>query len=229
VELYVTKGRPDDGAMRGLIGLSLVFLILAPILPAGAASFTVEGLTFSDELGGFRLIAVTGTGRLEDPFVVVEEIGSQGPAILQITGLRSSFGNRCATQHLTGFAMTKIVRNLSNQAWHDFRMELRETEERSSPYGDGLSFGQGAAGRTVTSSNFGQIRAIDEPYDGLTFEDGFVPPGASADFHFLITDETPSMRILLVQDLSPPSASLQPPRPTPWPHPMLAQRPAPVP
>ena len=216
--------------MRGLIGLSLFCLILAPIAQAGAASFTVEGLTFSDELGGFRLIAVTGTGRLEDPFVVVEEIGSQGPAILQITGLRSTFGNRCGTQHLTGFAMTKIVRNLSNQPWHDFRMELRETEERASPYGDGLSFGQGATGRTVESSSFGQIRAIDEPYDGLDFEDGYVPPGASADFHFLITDETPSMRILLVQDLSPPSASLPSPLPTPpWPHPMLAQRPEPAP
>ncbi|MGH6939378.1 hypothetical protein [Hypericibacter sp.] len=212
--------------MRGLIGLSLLCLILAPFAQAGAASFTVEGLTFSDELGGFRLIAVTGTGHLDDPFVVVEELGGQGPAILQITGLRSTFGNRCNTQHLTGFAMTKIVRNLSNQPWHDFRMELRETEERSSPYGDGLSFGQGATGRTVASSSFGQIRVIDEPYDGLTFEDGNVPPGTSADFHFLITDETPARRILLVQDLSPPSASLpSTPKTSPWPHPMLAQRP----
>ena len=82
----------------------------------------------------------------------------------------------------------------------------------------------------MESSSFGQIRAIDEPYDGLAFEDGNVPPGASADFHFLITDETPSMRILLVKDLSPPSASLPAPLPTsPWLHPMLAQRPEPAP
>jgi len=219
--------------MRGLIGLSLLCLILAPFAEAGAASFTREGLTFSDELGGFRLVSVTGTGRLEDPFVVVEEIGSQGPAVLLITGLRSNFGNRAGTQHLTGFAMIKMVRNLSNQVWRDFRMELRETMEHASPYGDGLSFGQAATGRTVDSSSFHQIRAIDEPFDGLAFDDGDVPPGATADFHFLITDETPARRILLVQDLSPPSAALPPPEPgppgRPWPHPMLAQRPEPAP
>lgn len=215
--------------MRGLLGLSLLCLILAPFAEAGAASFTREGLTFSDELGGFRLISVTGTGRLEDPFVVVEEIGSQGPAILLITGLRSEFGNRCGTQHLTGFAVTKLVRNVSNQHWRDFRMELRETEQHASPYGDGLSFGQAATGRTVESSVFHQVRAIDEPFDGLAFDDGDVPPGDSADFHFLITDETPAWRILLVQDLSPPSAALPPYEPglprSPWPHPMLAQKP----
>jgi hypothetical protein len=215
--------------MRGLVGLSLLCLILAPIAEAGAASFTREGLTFSDELGGFRLISVTGTGRLEDPFVVVEEIGSQGPAVLLITGFKSDFGNRVGTQHLAGFAMVKIVRNLSNQPWHDFRMELRETEQHASPYGDGLSFGQAATGRTVESSVFHQVRAIDEPFDGLSFDDGEVPPGASADFHFLITDETPARRVLLVQDLSPPTAALPPREPAPphplWPHPMLAQRP----
>jgi hypothetical protein len=215
--------------MRGLIGLSLSCLILAPIADAGAASFTREGLTFSDELGGFRLVSVTGTGHLEDPFVVEEEIGGQGPAVLLITGLRSDFGNRAGTQHLTGFAVVKRVRNLSNQVWRDFRMELRETMEHASPYGDGLSFGQAATGRTVDSGSFRQIRAIDEPFDGLAFDDGDVPPGATADFRFLITDETPARRILLVQDLSPPSAALPPDLPwqgpLPWPHPMLAQRP----
>ncbi|QEX22100.1 hypothetical protein FRZ61_20290 [Hypericibacter adhaerens] len=215
--------------MRGLVGLSLLCLVLAPMAAAGAASFTREGLTFSDELGGFRLVSVTGTGRLEDPFVVVEEIGGQGPAILLITGLRPEFGNRCGTQHLTGFAMTKLVRNVGNQPWHDFRMELRENERYASPYGDGLSFGQAATGRTVESSTFHQARVIDEPYDGLAFEDGEVPPGAAADFHFLITDETPAWRILLIQDLSPPTAALppreEPAQPAAWPHPMLAQRP----
>jgi hypothetical protein len=214
--------------MRGLIGLSLACLILAPVAEAGAASFTREGLTFSDELGGFRLISVAGTGHLDDPFVVVEEIGSQGPAILLITGLRPDFGNRCGTQHLTGFAMTKLVRNVSNQTWHDFRLELRETEEHASPYGDGLSFGQAATGRTVESSTFQQVHATDEPFDGLAFDEGEVSPGASADFHFLVTDETPARRILLVQDLSPPTASLQPGEPPGrpfWPHPVLAQTP----
>ena len=43
------------------------------------------------------------------PIVVVEEIGSQGPAILLITGLRPNFGNRCGTQHLTGFALKAVA------------------------------------------------------------------------------------------------------------------------
>jgi hypothetical protein len=215
--------------MRGLIGLSLSCLMLAPFADAGAASFTREGLTFSDELGGFRLASVTGTGTFEDPFVVEEDIGGQGPAVLLITGLRSSFGNRAGTQHLTGFAVVKRVRNLSNQVWRDYRMELRETMEHASPYGDGLSFGQAATGRTVDSSSFRQIRAIDEPFDGLAFEDGDVPLGAMAEFRFLITDETPARRILLVQDLSPPSAALPPEAPwqgpVPRPRSMLAERP----
>jgi hypothetical protein len=210
------------GDMRGLIGLLLACLLLVPLAEAGAASFTREGLTFSDELGGFRLISVTGTGYLDDPFVVVEEIGGEGPAILLITGLRPAFGNRSGTQHQTGFAVTKLVKNLTNQPWHDFRMELRETEQHASPYGDGLSFGQAATGRTMESTAFHQVRAIDEPYDGLAFDDGDVPPGASAGFHFLITDETPAWRILLIQDLSPPTAALPSPRSS-WPHPMLAQ------
>src|SRR3989337_397650 len=54
-------------------------LIFATLLLAGAAEarpFAREGLVFSDELGGFVILQVTGSGYLHDPFVVVEEVAS---------------------------------------------------------------------------------------------------------------------------------------------------------
>ena len=59
------------------------------VLPGAAAhgdTFTAGGLTFSDELGGFRLISVSGTGTSADPIVIVEEVTDVGPAILVIRG-----------------------------------------------------------------------------------------------------------------------------------------------
>jgi hypothetical protein len=41
---------------------------------ACAASLTVTGVTFSDELGGLVLERVTGEGSLHDPFVIAERI-----------------------------------------------------------------------------------------------------------------------------------------------------------
>lgn len=211
--------------MRGLAGLSLLLLTSAPIADAGAGSFTREGLTFSDELGGFRLMQVSGTGSLEDPFVVIEEIDGQGPAILLITGLTNEFGNRAGTRHLTGFAMVKVVVNAGLDPWHEFRMELRETELYASPYGDGLSFAQAAADRPVTSDVFRTVRAIDEPFDGLAFDDGQVAPGGSVAFRFLITDESPAPRILLIQELAPPLAEHRTPAGPIEHRPSLALRP----
>src|SRR5215831_10795679 len=71
---------------------------------AVGAPISAGGLTFSDELGGFSILGVTGTGTLSDPFVVIEELHSSDDAVLVIRGLAAGFGNRIGTQHLTGFA-----------------------------------------------------------------------------------------------------------------------------
>ena len=78
--------------MRGYLIATLLCLgLTVSASPAPAEEFTAGGLRFSDELGGFRLISVTGSGTASDPIVVVEEI-TQGIRA-HLPGLvRVSFG-----------------------------------------------------------------------------------------------------------------------------------------
>ncbi len=178
------------------------FLSVAPRAIAGA--FTVEGLTFTDERGGFRLLDVSGDGSTEHPFIVVEEVIDTGPAILTIYGLSSGFGNRIHTQHLTGFAMIKIAINHSSRTWLQYHLELREVDRSASPYSDGLSFGQAASVRDFVSSAFSAVEVTDEPYDAVGFSDGSVPVGEKSSFRFIVTDASPSPQILLLQEAYDP-------------------------
>lgn len=167
---------------------------------AAAASFSVGGLSFSDELGGFTLLDVTGAGTLDDPFVVVEEVTDQSAAILVIRGLSTAYGNRIGSHHVAGFALTKIVINRTATAWSRYELELREVVEAHSPYGDGLSFGQGGqAGRPFIATGFSGNQEIDEPYDSVVFGGGLIQPGEAATLTVVITDTTPTSPIYVVQ------------------------------
>jgi hypothetical protein len=180
----------------------VAFLLVAPRAFAGA--ITVDGLTFSDERGGFRLLEVSGDGSTENPFIVVEDVIDTGPAILTIYGLSAGFGNRIGSQHLTGFAMIKIAINHSGRTWLQYHLELREVDQYASPYSDGLSFGQGSSERDFTSSAFAAVELTDEPYDAIGFSDGSVPVGGKASFRFIVTDASPSPQILLLQEAYDP-------------------------
>jgi hypothetical protein len=184
--------------------LRLVFalVLLAGALPAGramAAPITVEGITFSDELGDFTVLKVTGTGTLQDPFVVVEDVTGDTP-ILVIRGMNIGFGNRIGSQHVIGFAIAKIAINHTGSSWTEYRMELRTTPTEPSPYGDGLSFAQGyTGGLPASSSGFHHARVIDEPFDAIDYTDGQIKPGESVSFDFMITDMTPKPEVFLLQ------------------------------
>jgi len=174
---------------------------------AGAQPVTLEGITFSDEHGGIRLLDGWGSGTAADPFVLVEEITRDGPAILTIRGLGSAFGNRVASHHDTGFHLTKVVRNGTQESWPIFDLELRETIPDHSPYEDGLSFGQGsAAGRPFRSDGYPESREIEEPFDGLSFTGAVIPPGATVSFHVVVTDTTPRPLFYLLQSRDRPVA-----------------------
>ncbi|MEM7021426.1 MAG: hypothetical protein AAF637_02430, partial [Pseudomonadota bacterium] len=166
------------------IAVGLLFLIgLSPGLPR-AAPVTLEGLTFSDELGGVEILEAWGTRTIEDPFVLVEEINEFGPAILVIRGMSHRFGNRIRSHHEVGFALTKIVRNRTEQTWSLFTLELREFVDHPSPFGDGLSFGQASdAGRPFLADSFSSNVETREPYDGVSFYDGGVGPGETVVLH----------------------------------------------
>ncbi|MEE8500822.1 MAG: hypothetical protein V3S27_09640 [Kiloniellales bacterium] len=174
---------------------------------AAAESITLEGITFSDALGGIELIGGWGRGTPEDPFVVVEVITDDGPAILTIRGLDVDFGNRIASHHLAGFKLTKIVCNGTGRDWLLFDLELRERLRDYSPYEDGLSFGQGSiAGRPFLSDTFDYAEEISEPFDKVSFSGGTVPPGGTVAFTVVITDSTPRPVFYLLQKREKPIA-----------------------
>ena len=179
--------------------LGAILLLLAAT-GAAADPITVEGITFSDELGNFRLVSVTGKGTADDPFVVKEEITGPNDPVLVILGFTREFGNRVGTQHTAAFAMEKIVVNKTAHAWQGFQIELREIENRPSTYEDGLSFGQGSivADEYVTSS-LPHSQRLDEPEDSLGFGGAEIPPGGTANFRFVISDMSPIYRFYLIQ------------------------------
>ncbi len=132
--------------MRFLSIAAGAFLACAALWPdsAEAETFTTGGLSFSDELGGFRLISVSGTGSIADPIVVVEEFTQVGPAVLVVRGAQLiGHHNHPATP--AGFihlAIIKIVINSTRRVWTGFDLELQVMPNQPSPYEDGLSFDQ---------------------------------------------------------------------------------------
>lgn len=179
--------------------------------PALADPVTLAGLTFSDELGGVTIIEGRGNGSLDDPFVLVEDITGDGPAILVIRGMSHRFGNRIRSHHEVGFALVKIVRNRTDKPWSVFNLELREFLDRASPFGDGLSFGQASdAGRPFRSDRFAERIETLEPYDAVQFADGLVEPGQTVAVSVVITDTTPRWEFFLLQKRDAPLA-LRPP------------------
>jgi hypothetical protein len=181
-------------------------------VPAASRPMSLDGLTFSDELGGFDIVGASGSGSLEDPFVLVENITGDGPAILTIRGMTHRFGNRIRSHHDVGFALTKIVRNRTKRPWSLFNLELREFLDRASPFGDGLSFGQASeAGRPFRSDRFTEVLETTEPFDGVQFFGGLVQPGESVAVSVVITDTTPAWTFYLLQTEDSPLAALPPP------------------
>lgn len=171
---------------------------------AGAEEFTAGGLQFSDELGGFTLISVTGSGSISDPIVVVEEIHEVGPAVLTIRGQQMiTFKDRPdMPATFVNLAVIKVVINATKRVWTGFDLELQEELNHPSPYHDGLSFDQlgSFANHPFTSDSFVLTRQMPEPYDRVHFYDGSVDPGTDVRFNLFITDPTPAPLFYLLQE-----------------------------
>jgi hypothetical protein len=193
----------------GLVCMSLLVL-LAP-LPAVAAPITLAGLTFSDELGGVVLHDGWGSGSAADPFVLVEEIRDDGPAVLIVRGMRARLSDAPSAPFQMGFVLRKIVTNATQRGWHSFELELRERLERTSSYEDGLSFGQATqATRPFTADRYGSVRMTDEPLDAVAFSEGLVEPGERVTVTASITDYTPQDEFYLLQRRESPIALMKP-------------------
>ena len=183
-----------------LIAIGVLFALL---LPSGseAEPLRVNGITFSDELGGFEITGVSGAGTQADPFVVRENITSVSTdVVLVIKDIDPSIGNLVGTHHAFAFVLNKVVTNKTPRAWTRFALELREMVETYSPYGDGLSFGQAStAGRPYVSPQFLTSNETEEPYDQLEFTGGRIEPGATVSMTFVISDASPEAIFYLLQ------------------------------
>lgn len=185
--------------------LALAAVLVLSMATSDAAEFFAGDYSFSDELGGFRLLGASGSGSTEDPIVVVEELTSVNPVTLVIR-----------RQHIRTFDptrsqlnLTKEVVNRSQRVWAGFEVELQEVLKKPSTYSDGLSFKQFAAQPAdIGSDSFALNERRFEPYDRITFEGGSVDPGATVHFHLTITDPTPVREFYLLQDPNLVSAAL---------------------
>lgn len=188
----------------------LAVLMAALAVPAaGASPMTVEGVVFSPGSANLRLLAVSGTGRLDDPFVVVEEVTGQGEVILNVEVLSADFGSRIHTIHATGFALTKVVRNGTDTPWDYFSMELEFTHGYGSDYYDGLSFAQAAqANRPFRSDRFAKVDDIQEPRDVVRFTEGTVAPGETAAFSVSVSYTGLKPNFSVVQNVLRPFAGM---------------------
>ncbi len=203
---------PTDPMNRPLTAALIALACALEPPPAQAGSFTLEGITFSDEMGGVVLLDAYGSGRLDDPFVLIEEIADIGPAVVTVSGLTATFGNRIESHHVTGFALTKIVRNATPRPWAGFDLELQEVLGHNSTYYDGLSFGQATEmGRPFVSDRYVEVREIIEPFDGVSFSGAKVEPGESVTVSVVVTDSTPTARFYLVQKHGGPMVDAAPP------------------
>jgi len=187
------------------------------VLVAGATAFGQEApskrweagaYSFSDELGGFRIEGVTGTGTRDDPIVIQEEMNSATPVTMVIRTVRPIRPFDYSGLYANGFLHVRIeVLNNSNLPWIEFEFELQEQLGKASLFGDGLSFDQRRSNSgNISSESFREYSRAFEPYDRLLFRKGKVDHLDSASFRFMITDFTPRWEFFLVQDPRIPSS-----------------------
>ena len=190
----------------GPTAATLLALFSAGAFPlADAAEFSAGGYSFSDELGGFRLLSASGLGTPADPIVLAEEIDEVAAVTLVVRRLAGAEPRVLLTQ----LTLVKAIANRSERVWAGFEISLQEILGRPSSYEDGLSFNQFAAQPPdVASDSFAENNRSFEPADRIRFQKGHVDPGATAHFKVTITDPTPVAKFYLVQDPQLLSASL---------------------
>jgi hypothetical protein len=162
--------------------------------------------SFSDEMGGFTIREISGTGSAEDPVVLIQEMASASPVTLVVRAEKPVRARDFSGNFAHGFIHMQIVAlNNSGLPWLEFEFELQEIVGEPSTFGDGLSFDQ----RRTESSNISSDRYAEysrdfEPYDRLIFRNGFTDPLQTVTFRIFITDFTPRWEFFLVQDPTVP-------------------------
>jgi len=165
--------------------------------------------SFSDELGGFSITGVTGTGTRRNPYVIQQTFDTAEPATLVIRTHRMDDVAKLPNNNITHSAIHVLIvtRNNSNLPWIGFGFELQEQKDVASTYGDGLSFDQlGRSDEDIYSNRFAAFEDEFEPGDRLVYTNGFVDDQSSVSTQFVITDFTPVPQFYLYQDPMVPAS-----------------------
>lgn len=196
-------------AVRPVIHAAFILLAVLAVLavsmpnPAFAADPTwhrAGGFEFSDRLGGFRILSVSGTGTISDPIVIDQDLGGPGPFVITIRNAKLATGTPIGP--ILRLWIVSRVRNAAAGVWVGFDVELQEILRKPSDYWDGLSFDQTRKvdGRDFHSDRFREGERIAEPHDRVRFKNGHVDSGTAVQFSFVITDMTPRDEFYLLQE-----------------------------
>lgn len=196
-------------AFAALVSCVLVSCVLfsgfatAKAQSARADIWQAGRFSFSDELGGFSITGVSGTGTRQNPYYIRQTFHTASAATLVIRinemGNVAKLPNNNIT-HTAIHLQLEIVNN-SNLGWIGFGFELQEIRDKPSTYGDGLSFDQLARRKShVTSNRFARFEDQFEPGDRLVYTDGAVNSQTSVTMNFVITDFTPVPEFYLFQN-----------------------------
>ena len=148
---------------------------------------------FSDELGGFTINAVRGSGSRSDPVVITQSIHSVGPSVLTVrmvdtTRAMFDLGSTWKTLYLQLETL-----NSSPAGWIGYGLELQKVRGEPSIYGDGLSFNQlNRDESAIVSDRFARYEVEYEPGDRLVFTGGWVDPRMAARFRLFLLDLSPN-------------------------------------
>lgn len=182
--------------LRILAVVLILPLLLTSAGPADDGRWYAGSYSFSDELGGFRILSIRGTGTKADPVEIGEELYSANPVTLVIRAVDRLPASQIGTLHLR-----VAVLNGSGLAWIEFEFELQEIRGQPSDFYDGLSFAQvSPAPDLVSSDRFASFESRFESFDRLRFSNGHADPLNQTRFGFFITDVTPVDEFYLLQD-----------------------------
>jgi hypothetical protein len=159
--------------------------------------------SYSDELGGFSIVSISGDGSEETPVTIVKELQSARPVTMIIRThevIRPRVFDEGAVAN--GFIHMRIVAfNNSGLPWVEFELELQSHRGEPSSLGDGLSFDQRRTNSTFIDADRYRAFSRDyEPYDRIRFHEGATDPLDSVTLRFFITDFTPVSQFYLVLD-----------------------------
>ena len=187
--------------MRKRLAIALVLLLAVQARADEHKVWAAGPYSVSDELGGFTITSVTGTGLREDPIVVTQEFTSSSPVTLVIRAIKLGLTYDDPREFATGTLRIRLeTLNNSDRPGPSSNSSCRSARVRRA-FSDGLSFDQRRDdGQNISSDSFASFSREFRTLDRLRFTDGRIDPLKPVRSSSMITDFTPRPEFYLVQD-----------------------------